>query len=283
MPELLTDVRTPLPWDTGRPFEVQGHRGARGLRPENTLAGIARALEIGVGSIECDVALSVDDAVVLSHDGTVPSAAEPIPVTRLLLAELRRFDLGDAGKRATDLEAFRSEPGERMATLAGALALIELFAASEVRLDVEIKSTRDADPGWDAAHVIERVVGDMRAHGAIDRCSLRSFDVQVLQEARRQCPRLRRVLLIGRALDHVPPPFAVGEHVTAVPWTINDPARVRELLQAGVDGVCTDRPDVIRATLAAQGVALPPRHRAPTWLGYGWQAWPEAPASSRVD
>ena len=112
MPELLNDVRTPLPWDRGRSFEVQGHRGARGLRPENTLAGIACALEIGVGSIECDVALSVDDAVVLSHDGTVPSAAEPIPVTELLLADLRRVDLGDAGRRPSDREVFRSEPGE---------------------------------------------------------------------------------------------------------------------------------------------------------------------------
>lgn len=54
-----------------RPFDVQGHRGARGLLPENTLAGIACALEIGVGSVECDVALSVDDVVILSHDGAV--------------------------------------------------------------------------------------------------------------------------------------------------------------------------------------------------------------------
>jgi glycerophosphoryl diester phosphodiesterase len=300
---------------------VQGHRGARGLRPENTLAGIACALEIGVGSIECDVALSVDDAVVLSHDGTVPSAAEPIPVTRLLLAELRRVDLGDAGRPATDAVAvFRSEPGERMATLSGALALLELFAATDVRLDVEIKSTRDADPRWDAAHVVGRVVSDMRAHGAIGRCSLRSFDVQVLNEARSQCPLLRRVLLIGRVSDHVAPSFAVSESFSSsdvvpmavelgaaavapavslvtddllarshaaglpvIPWTINDPALVRELLDAGVDGVCTDRPDLVRATLAAQGVDLPPRHSAPAWLGYGWQAWPDAPASSGVN
>jgi glycerophosphoryl diester phosphodiesterase len=321
MPELLTEVRPPPPWDRSRRFEVQGHRGARGLRPENTLAGIACALEIGVGSIECDVALSVDDAVVLSHDGTIPSAAEPIPVTRLLLAELRRVDLGDAGRPASEAaEVFRSEPGERMATLGGALSLLELFDATDVRLDVEIKSTRSGDPGWDAAHVVERVVSDMRAHGAIQRCSLRSFDVQVLNEARSQCPLLRRVLLIGRICDHVPRPFAVGDHfspsdvvalaveigaaavapavslVTAellarshaaglpvIPWTINDPRRVRELLAAGVDGVCTDRPDLVRATLAAQGVELARRHRAPAWLGYGWQAWPDAPPSSGVE
>lgn len=321
MPELLTDAITPLLWDRSRPFEVQGHRGARGLRPENTLAGIACALEIGVASIECDVALSVDDAVVLSHDGTVPSPAEPIPVTQLPLAELRRVDLGEAGKPATNaVEAFRGEPGERMATLGGALALLELFTATDVRLDVEIKSTRHSDPDWDAAHIVERVVSEIRAHGAIERCSLRSFDVKVLHEARSQCPLLGRVLLVGRVADDVPPSLAVSEHFSpsdivalaiefeaiavapgdslvsaellarsheqglpVIPWTINEPARVRELLEAGVDGVCTDRPDLIRETLAAQGVQLPRRHRAPAWLGYGWQAWPDLTTSSSVE
>lgn len=315
----MTDVRTPALWDRSRPFEVQGHRGARGLRPENTLAGIACALEIGVASIECDVALSVDDAVVLSHDGAVPAlaaqpAAAPVPVAQLPLAELRRVDLGEVGRPAADtVPAFRGEPGQRMATLGGALALLDLFDASDVRLDVEIKSARHSDPQWDAAHVVDRVLSEMRAYGAIERCSLRSFDVDVLREARSRCPQLRRVLLVGRISDRVPPSLAVSEDFSAsdavalaleveavavapgrslataelvarahaaglpvIPWTINDPEQVRELLDAGVDGVCTDRPDLVRATLAAQGVQLPERHRAPAWLGYGWQAWPDS-------
>ena len=316
----MTDAGTPVLWDRSRPFEVQGHRGARGLRPENTLAGIACALEIGVTSIECDVALSVDDAVVLSHDGMVPSLAEPIPVARLPLAEIRRVDLGEAGRPATDaVAAFRSEPGQRMPTLGGALALLELFAANDVRLDVEIKSARHSDPHWDAAHVVDRVVSEMRAYGAIGRCSLRSFDVDVLHEARSRCPMLRRVLLVGRVADRVPLALAVTEHFSSsdvvavaleleavavapgrslataelvarshaaelpvIPWTINDPDLVRELLDAGVDGVCTDRPDLVRSTLAAEGIQLPRRHRAPAWLGYGWQAWPDHLASSVV-
>lgn len=325
MPTLVTDLRTPVLWDRSRPFEVQGHRGARGLRPENTLAGIACALEIGVASIECDVALSVDDAVVLSHDGTVPSLAAqppaaPIPVARLLLAELRRVDLGDSGRPAPDaVEAFRSEPGQRMPTLGGALGLLELFGATDVRLDVEIKSARHTDPHWDAAHVVDRVLSEMRAYGAIERCSLRSFDVGVLREARSRCPLLRRVLLLGRVSDRVPPSLAVSEQFSSsdvvalavefeavavapgrslvsaelvarchaaklpvIPWTINDPEQVHKLLDAGVDGVCTDRPDLVRATLAARGVQLPRRHRAPAWLGYGWQAWPDDTASPGV-
>ena len=130
---------------------------------------------------------------------------------------------------------------------------------------------------------------------------------------------LRRVLLVGRVADRVPLALAVTEHFSSsdvvavaleleavavapgrslataelvarshaaelpvIPWTINDPELVRELLDAGVDGVCTDRPDHVRSTLAAEGIQLPRRHRAPAWLGYGWQAWPDHLASSVV-
>lgn len=316
----MTRSRTPVVWDGSTPFEVQGHRGARGLRPENTLAGIACALEIGVASIECDVALSVDDAVVLTHDGAVPSSADDeagVPVGTLPLSELRRVDLGEAGRPPSEAAVdFRGEPGQRMATLGGAIALLDLFDATEVRLDVEIKSARHSDPHWDAAHVVDRVLAEMRASGAVDRCTLRSFDLEVLEEARARHPALRRILLVGRVEDRAPRELAVGAGVEpddltelaleigavavapgrslstprlvdaahevglpVIPWTVNDLDRLDELVDAGVDGVCTDRPDLVRRALAGRGVPLPPRHRAPSWLGYGWQEWPDAPPS----
>jgi len=316
----MTRVATPVVWELSKPFEVQGHRGARGLRPENTLAGIACALEIGVASIECDVALSIDDVVVLSHDGVVPypiaaDPAGPTPVGRLALAELRQLDIGElVGPGPGDVSAFRGEPGQRMATLGAALALLELFNASDVRLDIEIKSARHSDPEWDAAHVVERVVAEIRAYGAAQTCSLRSFDMQVLHQSLQQYPELARVLLLGTVADRVPAELASDPDVTpgevvalarqvgaiavapgrsmvtselveaahactlpVIPWTVNDPSSVRALLALGVDGVCTDRPDVVRAALADEGISLPPRHRAPSWLGYGWQAWPDQP------
>ncbi|WP_460459978.1 glycerophosphodiester phosphodiesterase [Angustibacter peucedani] len=306
----------PRRWDGSRPFEVQGHRGARGLRPENTLAGIACALEVGVSSVECDVALTEDDAVVLTHGAAVPSAAEPVPVRSLPLTELRQVDLGDLGRPDADpAPAFRSEPGQRMATLGGAIALLDLFEAHDVRLDVEIKSARHSDPRWDAEHVVDRVLGEIRSQGALDRCTVRSFDLDVLHEVRRRDPRLRRVLLVGRVEDHAPPELAVGPDVRpddlvaladeldavavapgrslataelvavaherdlpVIPWTINDLDRLDELVDAGADGVCTDRPDLVREALQRRGIEVPARHRAPSWLGYGWATWPDPPA-----
>lgn len=78
-------------------FEVQGHRGARGLRPENTLSGFELALDLGVTSIETDVHLTRDEVPVLFHDAAItgrlctPAPAEPLPIRALTLAELRGF------------------------------------------------------------------------------------------------------------------------------------------------------------------------------------------------
>lgn len=304
-----------------RPFDVQGHRGARGLPPENTLAGIACALEIGVGSIECDVALSVDDVVILSHDGAVlhrvargaRSTSWP-PRGRRPLVDPPRLEGGCA-----DPEGFptvRDEPDQRVTTLGSVLALFELLETGDVRLDVEVKSAGHSDPQSDPAHVVERVVAVIRAYGAVQTCSLRSFDMHVQHQALQQCPELSRTLLVGTAADKVPVDLAMDAAVTAteilglaseiaaaavapgrskvtpelieraharglrvIPWTVNNPASVRELLAMGVDGICTDRPDVLRETLAEDGWPLPAGLRAPGWLRYGWQAWPnQSPA-----
>ena len=304
-----------------RPFDVQGHRGARGLLPENTLAGIACALEIGVGSVECDVALSVDDVVILSHDGAVlhrvalgARSTSQTPARRPPLVEFPRLGVGCGDPEG--LSAVRGEPVQRVTTLGSVLALFELFEAGDVRLDVEVKSAGHSDPRSDPAHVVERVVAVIRAHGAVQTCSLRSFDMQVQHQALQQCSELSRTLLVGTAADQVPVDLAMDAAVTAteilglaseiaaaavapgrslvtpelieraharglpvIPWTVNDPASVRELLAIGVDGICTDRPDVLRKTLAEDGWPLPAPLRAPGWLRHGWQAWPnQSPA-----
>lgn len=287
-------------------FEIQGHRGAKGLRPENTLSSIACALQVGVGSIECDAMLSGDGAVVLSHDGiiSVPGASQrTVAVRELSLSQLRDLDVTDADQPLADGPlACSTAADHRLATLGEALTLLQVWEADTVRLDVEVKSARHSDPDWDAAHVVRQVLDEIRCHDALTRCSLRSFDVQVLDEARRSCPALARCLLVGTVSDLVPPDIALradvkvehivgmaadaeafavapglsltgrdlvehtqAAHMAVIPWTVNDAALLRALVAMGVDGVCTDRPDLVREWLAADGIRLPAQHLTPHW------------------
>src|SRR5262245_3718768 len=88
-----------------RSLDIQGHRGARGLLPENTLPAFVRALSIGVTTLELDCAITRDSVVVVSHDSTLNPeitrdaegrwlARADLPISQFTFAELQRFDVG---------------------------------------------------------------------------------------------------------------------------------------------------------------------------------------------
>ncbi|MGP4026209.1 glycerophosphodiester phosphodiesterase family protein [Actinomadura sp. 3N407] len=187
--------------------EVHGHRGARGLRPENTLAGFVHALELGVDAVEFDVGVSADGVVVLNHDqalspvnltDTAPvrpgDAAFPYvgkPIRELTLAQLRTVD---AGVRRHEAFTQTPVPGARIPTLAEACALL---APADVKLAVELKT----DPTWpigDVRRLTAAVAGILTSAGLTRRARLLAFDWRVLAEARRHHPEFTRVALIER-------------------------------------------------------------------------------------
>ena len=144
-------------WPTPRSaFDLQGHRGARGLAPENTLAAFAKALEIGVTTLETDLAVTRDGVFVLSHDPVLnpdivrgPDGkwlAAPGPaINTLTLAELKRFDVGRL-KPAASMRG--SSPTRRPSTAQRIPTLAELFELAETsgkppRFNIETKLSPD--------------------------------------------------------------------------------------------------------------------------------------------
>ncbi len=188
---------------TARAVEIQGHRGARGLAPENTLAGFARALDIGVDTLELDVALTRDGVVVVHHDPTLnpdttrdPTGAwvspdERVPVMSLTLEALRRYDVGAARPGSPVARRFPEQvpaPGARIPTLA---EVIDLARRAGVRLNVEVKSrpvtpalTPPPQPFADAVVTVLREAG-MEQHAAIQ-----SFDWRVPAQVQRTAPAI---------------------------------------------------------------------------------------------
>ncbi|MFI7449856.1 glycerophosphodiester phosphodiesterase family protein [Nonomuraea sp. NPDC049714] len=196
--------------------EIHGHRGARGLWPENTLPGMSRTLELGVHALELDVALTADRRLVLTHDLTVSAVTSadtrPVtpddpafpyvgkPINSLSLAQLRTLDVGVRLPRHPD-DVFAvtqvAMPDTRMPTLGAVLGLAGAYAAEGVRLHVELKSdpTRPALTA-DPELFTEMVIDELDRHGRLRNAAILSFDWRILGCAAELAPDTRRFALI---------------------------------------------------------------------------------------
>jgi glycerophosphoryl diester phosphodiesterase len=208
---------------TAAGFDLQGHRGARGLAPENTMAAFRKALAIGVTTIEADLAVTRDDIVVIAHDRDLdPSfvrdaggrwlAERGPPIRTLTLAELRRYDVGRLDPASAYAKQFPLQvpsDGERVATLDELLALV---APTNVRLDLETKiAPTSGDATADPQTFVRLVVERLHAAGMGARTTLQSFDWRTLAVAKRVAPDIETACLTS---DETMKPDASGRS----PW-----------------------------------------------------------------
>ena len=214
-------------------FDLQGHRGTRGLAPENTLAAFRTAVDLGVTTLETDLAVTKDDVLVISHDPTLNPdlvrgpdgkwiGAGP-PIRSLTLAELKRYDIGrlnPAAKYAQQFPEQKPVDGERFPTLA------EFFAAAgpDVRFNIEIKTDpTKPDLTVDPVRFAQLAVEAIRLGKAGGRSTIQSFDWRGLIEARRLAPEIATGFLsiesngmdtVGRASGQ-PSPWLAGLDLAA--------------------------------------------------------------------
>jgi glycerophosphoryl diester phosphodiesterase len=230
------------------PVLVIAHRGASGYAPENTLAAFKRAIALGATFIETDLQLSRDARFVAIHDDTVNRTSNGHgKVHDLTLADLRKLDAGSW---------FGSEfTGERIPTLE---EILEFSKKHDVVFYLELK------PGgsWGGEHAL---IGALRESDDIARTVVISFDAGILEGLRKIEPTVMTGLLFDGQIDR-PLEKAVevgarqlavrGDLVTpalladarkkdlqVVCWTVNHPAHMRLLIDAGVDGIMSDYPD----------------------------------------
>ena len=196
-----------LPAPVGEaPVEIHGHRGARGLLPENTLPAFEHALALGVDAVELDVGMTRDGVPVVHHDRRLDPdhtrdrsgawLAPPGPLLRALdLEALAAFDVGRAAPGGETAKRFpRQTPcdGARVPLLSEVLALAQRPGGGRFRFDVELKLTPEApEETAGPAEFARAVVAALRAAGAIDRAQVQSFDWRVLVEVRRLAPEVR--------------------------------------------------------------------------------------------
>ncbi len=241
--------------------KVLGHRGARHAWPENTLLAYQRALDEGADGIEIDVRTTADGALVIAHDDVLSPETHD---ARGPFAEIEPPRLGQL--TASQLESVRLAQGERIPTLREVLEFSRRTGSLvnvELKRDVASRSqlVRDACALLDSFEDVHALVS--------------SFDPFILRAVRARCPDVPVAWLVHaeqRVLKHAPgwrlwgadgvnpesvdlPASRIQELSSAGAlinvWTVNEPARARELSALGVDGIITDAPGAILHALQA--------------------------------
>ncbi len=234
------------------------HRGASALAPENTMAAFERAIDLGADVVELDLHLTRDGELVVIHDDTLDRTTDGRgPVHERSLEELKRLDAGRWFGQAF--------VGQRIPTLS---EVLDRFA-KKLPLALEVKAGSTFFPG-----IEERVVAALRQHSAIEQAAVASFDHFALRRLKEIEPTLRTAaLLVGRPV----PMSAIGGACAAdamaleaslvtkseveacraaglqlVVWVVNEPDQMRRFIGLGVDGIITDRPDLLRLALTHQ-------------------------------
>lgn len=268
---------------TSRVVEIEGHRGARGLAPENTIPSFLKALEYKTETLELDVVISADGKVVVSHEPwfshviSLDKNGKPIAeanekehnIFKLKYSEIKLYDVGSIGNKGFP---------EQQKMKASKPLLRDVFKAvneytrknkmQSVRFNIEIKSNPDWDnkftpaPDIFAKKVYDEIIKNKMQNNVI----VQSFDVRPLQELRKMPIKLPIALLVGNKdgieksigrlgfnPDTYSPHFSLIDESTVkycrernikiVPWTVNEIADLEKMKNFDLDGIITDYPN----------------------------------------
>ncbi len=246
-------------------IEVHGHRGARAMRPENTLPAFEYAIAQGVDALELDTGITKDGVVVVSHDPILhpPVCSGPKPeamIHELTLQEVKQWDCGLV--RNPGFSTQQTVPGTKMPTLDEVLALA---SKGTFKFNIETKIFADhPEQAPPPAEFVWLVLAVIRQHHLESRVILQSFDFRTLHEMKKQAPEIKlSALYEGPAKSFVEigaeagadmvspfyklvtPELVEAAHragLQVVPWTANEPADWDRLIAAKVDAIISDNP-----------------------------------------
>ncbi|WP_431221285.1 glycerophosphodiester phosphodiesterase family protein [Leifsonia xyli] len=243
----------------GRPPRVIAHRGLAVDAPENTLLAFLRALSAGATHLETDIHASADGVAVIAHDPDLSRVAgRDLRIAQLTMRELRRIDLGHGQAFCSLAEALDAFPQARFnidvkdARAAGpAVDALRAARATDRVLVTSFSPDRrravtDSLPGVASSPAVSEVLpalaGAKTGLASLVRRSLRGFAAVQIPERRGPVQLVTR-----RTVSSI---HAAGAEVHV--WTVNEPGDMIRLLDLGVDGIVTDRCDVLRRVVDAR-------------------------------
>jgi len=259
-------------------IDIQGHRGCRGLMPENTLPAFKKAIELGVDTLELDVAVSKDNKIIVSHEpfmnnvicldingNDIPEEdAEKYNLYQMTYNEIKTFDCGSKfHKRFPDQEKIKTYKP----------SLAKVFQTCDalnpnIKYNIEIKASPEYDTIFTPKpeEFVSILLDTIKEYQTFDRCNLQAFDLRILEEIKNQAPTMEIAILIDedesiseklKRLSFTPeiisPYYKLldKEIVTTyqkkgfkiIPWTVNTVPEMEDMIAYQVNGIITDFPD----------------------------------------
>ncbi|MBL6446360.1 glycerophosphodiester phosphodiesterase [Fulvivirga sp. 29W222] len=262
--------------------DIQGHRGARGMMPENTIPAFKYALDHGVTTLELDVVITKDKQVVVSHEPWMspeicltPEGAEfkddkKYNIYAMTYEEVKGFDCGylNSTRFPQQQKLHVSKP-----LLSDVIKEVEKHIKSytqyEVDYNIEIKSSREGDSKFhpEIEEFSDLVYQTIDQYLPMNRIVIQSFDFRVLQYWHEKYPQVRLAALVENTrsirtnLANVGfKPYIYSPYfkllskskvkelhnlgIKVIPWTVNKENEMKELLGWGIDGIITDYPNI---------------------------------------
>lgn len=264
-------------------FDVQGHRGARGLMPENSIPAFLMALDSGVTTIELDIVVTKDKQLVVSHEpwmnasicydsagGEIAEKDEKkFNIYQLTYAQVLKFDCGSKGNPEFPEQQKMAVSKPLLRDVIVAVEnRIKSYNYYEVDYNIEIKSSPETDkkfhPGIeDYSELIYELLDE---YIPLERLVIQSFDFRVLKYWHQKHPEIRLSALVGdsksidthlellgfhpsiyspqyKLLDKAKVQYLHSKKIRVIPWTVNDTRDMLALKGMGVDGLITDYPN----------------------------------------
>jgi len=264
-------------------FSIHGHRGCRGLLPENTIPAFHKAIDLGCHFLEMDVVITKDKKVLISHEPWLNHEICVAPdgkqlslenekdynLYEMTYAQIQKIDCGSIGHPRfpgqSPMRTYKPLLGDMIDNME---AYTKAKGLLPVGYNIEVKRLPKDDGVFhpDGLEFSTLIIDILREKNVLDRAIFQSFDIECMQIARNICPELTLSFLVDNdksaaanieALGFTPPiygpsfqqidqammDYCNANNIKVIPWTVNEVADMKRLIKMGVAGLISDYPN----------------------------------------